>query len=69
MLSDICRGCLYCQWMIGLGLGVRCSHSKNKRYKNLQSHKNLPVIISLIPDGCVYKEVSTADCAIDKNVK
>jgi len=62
MLSSDCNGCIYCQRMIGVGLGVRCTHDENQKYKkNDDKHRNLPVIISNIPKKCVYKAVSRKD--------
>ena len=49
MLIKTCRGCKYYVWMVGIGLGVRCTKEENQKYKD--GHlKNLPVIISLVPN-------------------
>lgn len=59
MLLNDCDGCVYCQRMIAVGLGVRCTREENQKYKKDDDKlKNLPVIISNIPDKCEYKTVS-----------
>lgn len=55
MQSSICKDCKHCAWMVGIGMGVRCKHTNNQKFKKEEdSHKNLPVIISHVPDGCEY---------------
>ena len=45
-----CKDCKWVVWLVGLGLGVRCNHPKNKE-------GDIPIIISRIPEGCEYKTV------------
>lgn len=55
MLSDNCKSCVHCRWMVGIGFGVRCAHEENQKYK--KSHEKigeLPVIISNIPLNCEF---------------
>ena len=55
MLTDNCKSCVYCRWLVGVGLGVRCNHEENQKYKNVDDkHKELPVIISNIPENCTF---------------
>ena len=52
MLLKDCNGCIYCQRMIGVGLGVRCRLEENQKYKKADDKlPNLPVIISHVPEG------------------
>lgn len=47
MLIADCKGCKHCQWMVGIGLGVRCSHGFNQQFKD-GDYEGL-VIISSVP--------------------
>jgi hypothetical protein len=41
--------------MVGIGMGVRCKHPDNQKYKLKDaSHQNMAVIISSVPKGCDY---------------
>jgi hypothetical protein len=56
MLLKDCQDCKYCRRMIGVGLGVRCSHPENQKFKRIdESHPQLPVIISRVSEECGYK--------------
>jgi hypothetical protein len=50
-----CKKCKHVIWLVALGLGVRCKHEENQQHK-LPTDKNLPVVVSRIPDGCIYYE-------------
>ena len=52
MLTEHCRDCKNVIWMVGLGLGVRCSHPDNKEY----SKTNLPPLISSVFDCKIYRK-------------
>jgi hypothetical protein len=52
MLSKDCKFCVYCVWAVGIGQGVRCTHSENQKYKEKESEA--PVIISYVPTKCSY---------------
>lgn len=54
MLSKECKECKYCFWVVALGQGVRCHHPKNQIYRPVDQNPELPVIVSYIPDGCIY---------------
>ena len=49
--------------MVGIGLGVRCWHPKNQKYKTLISGKEdaLGVLINKVPKGCTYRELKESD--------
>lgn len=53
MKSTECKNCIYCVWVVSIGLGVRCSHIENQKYG--ESFQNSPVVISKIPNNCGYK--------------
>ena len=53
MLSERCRTCEFCLWLVGLGGGVRCRNKKNEKYKERKGSL-LPVIISAIPANCKF---------------
>jgi len=57
MNSDVCRKCKYVVWVVGLGLGVRCNYQENQKYKK-KSDNELSVIISNVPIGCNFLEIS-----------
>ena len=48
MHSVNCKDCKWVLWLVGLGLGVRCNHPKNKK-------GDKTILISEIPIGCEYK--------------
>lgn len=55
MLSQDCINCKYCKWMVGIGLGVRCSNPENQKYKLPKDrHPSAYVIISNVPNGCTF---------------
>ena len=57
MTLEECDGCKYLIRLIGLGLGVRCTHPDNQKYKlkeELLPH--LPLIITRVPINCPLKE-------------
>ena len=63
MLSTDCKYCRYCKWMVAIGMGIRCGHDENQEYKQEDdTHKNLPVIISHIPENCPYRTTSNESC-------
>ena len=50
MLSNECRNCKYVLWQVALGVGIRCKHDDNQRYKkDTDKLQQLTVIISNIP--------------------
>ena len=57
MLMEECDKCKHLVRLIGLGLGARCTHSDNQKYKLKEDNQNMPVIISRIPSDCKLKEV------------
>jgi len=60
MLSKDCKGCKYCVWMVALGLGIRCSHEENQKYKPKDEKlQNLPVVISHITENCEFYQKLT----------
>lgn len=56
MLMEECARCKYKAHLIGLGLGVRCTHPDNQQYKLKDDRHNMPVIISRVPSNCSLKE-------------
>jgi len=40
MLSKDCSKCQFCQWLKGIGQGVRCTHEENQKYKEQESNLN-----------------------------
>ena len=59
MTLEECQGCKYLIKIIALGLGVRCRHPENQKYK-LEDEilPHMPVIISRIPSPCSYRDSS-----------
>lgn len=55
MSSEICKSCVYVNWMVGIGQGVRCGHIQNQHYK--QVNNELSVSINSIPSPCEYYEL------------
>ena len=56
MLMEECARCKYKVHLIALGLGVRCTHPGNQKYKTEKDSQNMPVVISRIPSNCLLKE-------------
>ena len=54
MLIKDCQDCKYCQRMIALGLGVRCSNELNQKYKT--RNDSLIVVISEIPECNLFED-------------
>jgi hypothetical protein len=64
MLSKDCKSCTYCLWVVGIGQGVRCKHIENQKYKGKESE--IPIIISYVPNGCLYYERKQNGCFLDE---
>jgi len=57
MLSSDCKECKYVIWQVALGIGIRCQHKTNQKYKKSDDRlQQLPVLISNIP-SCSLKKV------------
>ena len=56
MLSNEYRKCKYVFWAVGIGQGVRCRYLDNQQYKSKEDNKNIPVIISHIPNNCTHND-------------
>ena len=60
MLTDKCKTCKHCLWMVGIGFGVRCSNDLNQKYKQEgDSHQNLSVLISRVPECDLFEDYNT----------
>lgn len=51
-----CGRCKFKAHLIGLGLGVRCTHPDNQKYKREEDYQNMPLLISRVPNNCLLKE-------------
>jgi hypothetical protein len=50
MLIAECKGCSYLHWAIGIGLGVRCTHTEHR------NKAKLPIpLISAVENCTLYK--------------
>ena len=56
MLMEECGRCKYKARLIGLGLGVRCTHPDNQQYKLKDDNKTMPIIISRVPSNCLLQD-------------
>lgn len=57
MTLEECCGCKYLVRLIALGLGARCRHPDNQKYKRKgEALPHLPIIISRIPSPCMHKK-------------
>jgi len=56
MMMKECGRCKYKVHLIGLGLGVRCTHPDNQKYKREEDNQNMPILISRVPSNCLYKD-------------
>lgn len=56
MQMEECGRCKYKAGLIALGLGVRCTHPDNQKYKLKEDSQTMPVIISRVPSNCLLKE-------------
>jgi len=61
MNSEVCKKCKYVVWIVGLGQGIRCNYYENQKYKK-KGDNELPVIISNVPIGCNFLEISNEIC-------
>jgi len=51
MLIAECKGCRFLHWAIGIGLGVRCTHPKNR------TEARLPIpLISAVENCLLFKK-------------
>ncbi len=58
MLSSDCKYCKFVIWQVALGIGIRCRHRENQKYKKIDDRlPELPVIISRVP-SCNFRDVS-----------
>lgn len=53
-----CGRCKYKAHLIGLGLGVRCTHPDNQQYKLKNDNQFLPLLISRVPSICPFRETN-----------
>ena len=56
MLMEECGRCKYKAHLIGLGLGVRCTHPDNQKYKREEDNQNMPILISRVPSNCLLQD-------------
>lgn len=56
MQMEECGRCKYKAHLIGLGLGVRCTHPGNQKYKLKDDNQTMPIIISRVPSNCLLKD-------------
>ncbi len=55
MQMEECGRCKYKAHLIALGLGVRCTHPDNQKYKQEEDHQTMPIIISRVPSNCLLQ--------------
>ena len=48
MKSDYCKSCEFVIWLVAIGQGIKCNHSKNKKDNN-------PISINEIQNCKYYK--------------
>ena len=58
MLMEECGRCKYKAHLIALGLGVRCTHPDNQKYKPEEDNQTMPIIISRVPSNCPLQDTS-----------
>jgi N-formylglutamate amidohydrolase len=51
-----CGRCKYKAHLIGLGLGVRCTHPDNQKYKLKDDNQTMPIIITRVPSICLLQD-------------
>ena len=51
-----CGRCKYKARLIGLGLGVRCTHPDNQQYKLKDDNQTMPIIITRVPSNCFLQD-------------
>ena len=56
MLMEECGRCKYKARLIGLGLGVRCTHPDNQKYKLKDDNQTMPIIITRVPSSCLLQD-------------
>lgn len=56
MQMEECGRCKYKARLIALGLGVRCTHPDNQKYKLEEDSQTMPIIISRVPSKCLLQD-------------